>query len=350
MKKIISFILSTALVLCMFSFPVNAEEYHPGGLIADSYEDIMAIYDGADFSIYSSSLPTSVDNTSKFPTPGDQGDQKSCVGWAIGYAMASNNEHIKRNWNINTDNHHFSPSYIFNQLTSNGSAINIYSALNLVKNQGVCPLTYWQYDETDYTTQPTAIQNAAASLYKCASVYSTIGTVNIKARLAQGYGVVIGIEEYPDLYNLSNTNQIYDSTSGTSRGQHAICLIGYDDNKGSGAYKFINSWGTDWGLDGYGWISYDLVNGAANASAVKAGFYITSPTTDDYTIGDVNSDGTINSEDSRLALQYSVGSGDPTAMQYVLADVDGNGQITASDAREILRYSTDLIDHFSLYD
>lgn len=335
----------------MFSFPVSAEEYHPCGLIADSYEDIMAIYDGADFSTYSSSLPTSVDNTSKFPTPGDQGHQGSCTAWAVGYAMASNNEHMKRSWNINTVNHHFSPSYIFNQLTDDdGDGTTIIHAMSLVYNKGICPLTYWQYDETDYTTQPTAIQNAAASLYKLDTFYSTTGTTNIKARIAQGYGVVVGIKVYPDLDDLSETNQIYDSTSGDSRGQHAICLIGYDDNKGSGAYKFINSWGTDWGVDGYGWISYDLVSSAANVNIFGTCFYMTPSTTDDYILGDVNDDGEITSEDSRLALQYSVGSGDPTAMQYVLADVDGNGQITASDAREILQYSTGLIDHFSLYD
>jgi hypothetical protein len=29
-------------------------------------------------------LPASLDLTSKFPTPGDQGGLLSCVGWAVG--------------------------------------------------------------------------------------------------------------------------------------------------------------------------------------------------------------------------------------------------------------------------
>lgn len=47
---------------------------------------------------------------------------------------------------------------------------------------------------------------------------------------------------------------------GELRGSH---VLGYDDNfecySGErGAFKFINSWGKDWGVGGYGWISYDM--------------------------------------------------------------------------------------------
>src|SRR6185369_1485275 len=34
-------------------------------------------------------LPESVDLSARFPTPGDQGNQGSCVGWAVGYAARS---------------------------------------------------------------------------------------------------------------------------------------------------------------------------------------------------------------------------------------------------------------------
>lgn len=36
-----------------------------------------------------------------------------------------------------------------------------------------------------------------------------------------------------------------------------MCVVGYDDSKK--AVKIINSWGTSWGINGYGWISYDLI-------------------------------------------------------------------------------------------
>lgn len=320
------------------------------GVIPEDIEAFSHIPKWTNPYTYTNTLPSSVDNVSRFPTPGNQGSQGSCVAWAVGYALMSNGEYMKRSWNINSSKHQFSPAYIYNQFaTSQTSGMELSAALTLAKNQGVCPLSYWQYNESDYTTQPTAIQNAAASLYK-GQYFEVENIEDMKMLLSFGYGVVILIKTYDDLYNLSSTNQIYDNTSGNCSGQHAICLIGYDDNKSSGAFKFINSWGTDWGVNGYGWILYDLVNSSINPLGAGVGFTFSPPTTDSYIMGDINNDGQITSEDARLALRYSTNAETPTAMQYVLADVDGDAQITSADSREILQYSTGLIDHFSLYD
>jgi hypothetical protein len=46
-------------------------------------------------------------------------------------------------------------------------------------------------------------------------------------------------------------------------GGHAVCLCGYDDSER--AFKFRNSWGTTYGNNGYGYISYDLFNERHNS-------------------------------------------------------------------------------------
>jgi hypothetical protein len=112
--------------------------------------------------------------------------------------------------------------------------------------------------------------------------------------LADGDGVVIGVEIYPDFDNLSLSNPIYDVVSGTSRGGHAVTLIGYCDDKK--AFKFINSWGTAWGLGGYGWISYDLMNDTrVNFHGVMVGFVMENPIVyeDPYTYSVFNGKATI---------------------------------------------------------
>ena len=38
---------------------------------------------------------------------------------------------------------------------------------------------------------------------------------------------------------------------------HAVTVIGYDDNKFGGAFEIMNSWGTEWGNEGFMWIRYD---------------------------------------------------------------------------------------------
>ena len=40
-------------------------------------------------------------------------------------------------------------------------------------------------------------------------------------------------------------------------GGHALACVGFDDSKG--CFIFRNSWGTNWGLNGYGYISYNYL-------------------------------------------------------------------------------------------
>lgn len=298
-------------------------------------------------------LPTSVDNTDQFPTPGNQGNQNSCTAWAIGYALKSQQEVAKRNWTVNTSAHNFSPAYIFNSMKKgSNTGTDIIDTLKFIYDYGVCPLSYFPYNDSDCSTQPTDIQTAAASLYRITDYNGVLGLTNIKTRIANGEGVVIGISLYPDFVNINNANPIYDDISGEYVGAHTICLIGYDDNMGeSGAFKFINSWGTNTQLNGYGWISYDLVlNKAINVYGAGVGFVITVNATDDYVMGDVNNDGEITAADSRLVLRFSASLETPTPTQYVLADVNGDASITAADSQAILQYSSNIITQLPLYD
>lgn len=256
-KIISTLLIITSLFGILSSSSLAATTQYATGLIWDDYDALDKEFNNG--TVNKASLPSSVDLTSKFPTPGNQGNQGSCVAWAVGYALKSSQEITKRGWSKTSNAHLFSPAYIYNQINGGvDSGATISEAMELVVNQGVCSLNYFSYNSSNYTSQPTSIQRAAASLYKAQSWNKIQGIDNIKQRLSQGDGVVIGVNVYSDFDNISSSNQVYDTVSGSSRGGHAICLIGYDNSKQ--AFKFINSWGTDWGLSGYGWISYNLVN------------------------------------------------------------------------------------------
>lgn len=309
----------------------------------DNFDNIISV------SPYSS-LPSSVDNTLSFPVPGDQGSQKNCAAWAVGYSLKSGSEIVKRNWSRTSTAHCFSPSYVFNQLNGGtGNGISIAYTFNLVVSQGVCSLNYFPYNASDYTTQPTDVQKAAAAMYKAQSWNGIIGISTIKSYIANNQGVVIGINVYPDFDDISSENEIYDTVYGTLRGGHAVCLIGYDDSRN--AFKFINSWGTDWGLDGYGWISYDLVNSSAvNLHGEGKGYIVNAITNDDYVLGDVNGDGTISAVDSQMILKHTSGESTLSNEQFVLGDVNGDAKVSAVDSRCILQYVAGTITKFPLYD
>ncbi len=86
-----------------------------------------------------------------------------------------------------------------------------------------------------------------------------------------------------------------------------------------------------------------------NCYGAGAGFYFTTPSTDNYLMGDIDGDGEIEVDDSRLALQQAVGAITLSASQFALADVNGDGSVEVEDAQEIMQYAVGLISSFSLY-
>ncbi|CCO07632.1 Ig-like domain-containing protein [Desulforamulus hydrothermalis] len=234
--------------------------------------------------------PAAVDYTALLPEPGDQGRQGSCVAWAVAYAYKSYQENLERQWGLNSAGHLFSPAFIYNQI--NGGRDNgatFYDALQLISQQGCDTLQGFPYREYDYLSRPGPAQLQRAYHFRSKSWWTIdynpdggIDPQRVKQALQQGpvlagtlvfweagwskyYGSQEGVISLADI----NWQLPHDLTGG-----HAICLVGYDDNyptkDGNGAFKFINSWGKDWGRQGYGWMSYAyLANAVFEAHAME---------------------------------------------------------------------------------
>jgi len=67
---------------------------------------------------------------------------------------------------------------------------------------------------------------------------------------------------YNSFYRLKGTNSVYNSADKTCDPSnacgHAVTIVGYDDDKYGGALKILNSWGTQWGDNGYFWLPYNF--------------------------------------------------------------------------------------------
>lgn len=207
-------------------------------------------------------LPAVVDLAGDTPAPGNQGGQGSCVAWAVGYAAHSYLQHQEEGWPVEATHYQFSPSYIYNQINggSDGGS-RIGNAFDLLVNEGADTLRFSPYDDNDFTTQPDGPAKTRAAHFKLKD-WVTLGTssVAIKQQLAAGKPVVIGIQVLPDFDNLGPLNDTYNSSAGLSRGGHAVTIVGYDDARS--AFRFMNSWGTGWGLAGYGWLDYSFITDA----------------------------------------------------------------------------------------
>lgn len=75
--------------------------------------------------------------------------------------------------------------------------------------------------------------------------------------------VLFGIEVDEGIYS-PNRLGVIPEPGGKSLGGHAMCAVGYDDNKkcgnSRGAFYVKNSWGSNYGARGYIWIPYTHFN------------------------------------------------------------------------------------------
>ncbi|MEM6725679.1 MAG: C1 family peptidase [Bacteroidota bacterium] len=207
-----------------------------------------------------------VDLSANLPPAGNQGQQNSCVGWAVAYCVKSYQEKVEQNhaftdWSGNLDKSKvFSPAYIYNQI-NNGQDGGSYiiDALNILSNKGAVTLADMPYSDSDYLTKPNTNHHAKAKTFKI-NFWRQVNVRDIKevkAQLQAGYPVVIGAEVDNGFIRdaINNPNYVWTSHVGNAGG-HAMAIVGYSDYKK--AFRVMNSWGQNWGDKGLGWISYSL--------------------------------------------------------------------------------------------
>ena len=80
---------------------------------------------------------------------------------------------------------------------------------------------------------------------------------DIKSAIYTSGPVVTMFEVYDDFYSYSSG--VYSYTQGSYLGNHAVLIVGWDDS--AGAFIVKNSWGAQWGMNGYFEIAYSELTG-----------------------------------------------------------------------------------------
>lgn len=76
-----------------------------------------------------------------------------------------------------------------------------------------------------------------------------------KKAIYAGSGAVIA--SWGNNYCWANGDIILPDSPQQMEWRHGVLLLGWNDEKKS--FKFINSWGTEWGHQGYGWLPYSYI-------------------------------------------------------------------------------------------
>ncbi len=224
-------------------------------------------------------LPSSYSLREYAPSVGEQ-EGGTCVGWATAYAGLSILENIKlnnRNDSLKTVNA-FSPyfTYILSKFDEDNECsegLYVEMALNSLQNVGairqkefesVCipaeasfGLERILQDSTGSIDVNKLIPEIKSNRLESFIPISGVEVVqNTKYYLSKKMPVVIAVNMYQSIVDNLVSN-VWNGVIDDYPGGHAMCIIGYDDNKFGGAFEIMNSWGKEYGDNGIIWFRYE---------------------------------------------------------------------------------------------
>jgi len=234
---------------------INAQRVGGGNI--DTLEERMKIKVNYPLTRGESAVPASNSLRSFAPPVKSQGSIPSCISWATAYAGMTI---VKRIEQGNLEMKPFSAMNLYNRVRTydnlydcNAGSI-FYSNIAIAKSNGVkLDDDYPEYCENlsktlTYSNKLNAFEDLVVTAW------------NIKYAIARNRPVMIGMKMYSGEYwgTMSyHETGIWDGThTGNLEWNHGMLVIGYDDNKAGGAFLVMNSWGTDFGKDGFFWLKY----------------------------------------------------------------------------------------------
>ena len=205
------------------------------------------------------------------PPPGNQLGYATSVGWALGWSgktiLYAKNNGLRGN---DIKHHVFAPAYIYQKALPKGeqaeceSGISLEDGLRALKRNGTPKFT----DHLHYCIAPVSEEVEAKAKEHSIDDYAKLFNLNddpdekvnaVKVSINEGYPVIAGVVATRSFEHAREFWQPTESPESSHIGQ-AVCIIGYDDSKYGGAFEILNSWGKEWGNNGFMWIRYDDFN------------------------------------------------------------------------------------------
>lgn len=138
-------------------------------------------------------------------------------------------------------------------------------AMQVLQKYGACKEGTFPYSKMTWPTMPgisTGMHDEAKTFQ--IGAYARAQTVaEVKQALVDD-GPVLGAVLVCQNFMSPAPGGMIGIPEGTVYGGHAVCVVGYDDSKTwnghTGFFEIRNSWGPNWGDEGYCWIPYDFFN------------------------------------------------------------------------------------------
>lgn len=231
-----------------------------GGHVKDTLDHRDYIYK-INKNIAQAKLPAKFTLNKTMPPVLDQQSLGSCVSNAVCNALGFLNLKMNKPVNLKSRLFNYYNTRVLEGTIDSDSGCQIRNAIKISNQIGNCYEITWPYDIAKFKNKPTNSTYTEANSHKI-TVYQRV-TQNrnaIKACLVSGFPIIIGFMCYNTLFNPS-VERTGDILNPTRRdyiiGGHCVLITGYND--ATQRYEIMNSWGTDWGNNGYGSIPYSYV-------------------------------------------------------------------------------------------
>jgi hypothetical protein len=268
MKKSIK--KSLALVaVCASTFAFGQDEHGTGLKVDRKRDSLVAMIDKP--AGFGENLPEKVSWEEFVPVIGDQGNHGTCGGWSSGYYLASMEWAIQTNTNSRTliTLHAADPIHQYQRALEAPSpecqdGTYLDDLCEVLVDEG--PKRFW-IDKTECEADEKHAEENSLIDYKS---YSRLydwweswqeNTKAICQSLADGHPVLMGMMLPRSFWDIKEDGLLrptdWEKENWDAGGGHAMTIVGYDDNKFGGAFRVVNSWGSDWGDDGFFWVKYE---------------------------------------------------------------------------------------------
>ena len=202
-----------------------------------------------------------------FPPVGNQGTQGSCVAWAVSYYQNGFLQRRIYNWTDDLPSHLMSPAWTYNKVNGGGDhGSNFESNAEVIKTIGDATWSNMSYRPFDYISWGNESAWRDAPKHRIGDYYiiyfgNDSGIDTLKEMLREGYLVTFAIDAYEYGRGFNDGNYIISSQEYQSIfSNHGQTIVGYDDSIEDdgdvGAFRVVNSWGTDFGDHGFYWLTY----------------------------------------------------------------------------------------------
>ena len=232
-------------------------------------------------------LPDEYDLSGYIKRIENQGTLGSCSGQGSSYMMETLEAIAQK------PHYELSPMYLYYKEREMEGTVKVDSgayirdAMKVLQKHGICKESLHPYVERNFAQKPSEEAEQDAKNHMIEG-YQRLTSVNqIKTCIAQNKPVLIGMKLYTSfdtkMVELTGIVPMPNKAKEKYDGSHCMLISGFNDNfanernikvkpgMSGGYFKVVNSWGSNWGENGFCYIPYEMIEEMHDIWAVKEG-------------------------------------------------------------------------------